>query len=198
MNDLLLSEEGQTPLTGDDLLGLKLPHITTRGQLNIVEQKNILRAVSETAGRKFAPEKILTEDFLVRLHRRMLSDVWRWAGTFRQMETTIGVDPREVRPELRKLLADAQYWVSHKTYPPDELCIRFAHRLVAIHVFPNGNGRHSRLVADLLVKSLDRPEFTWGMGSGLSGAELRSRYVAALRSADDHDVGPLIAFARLA
>lgn len=196
MNDLLLSEEGQTPLTRDDLLDLKPTHVTTRGQLNFAEQENILRAVSEMAGRNLTPDKILTEDFIVGLHRKMLSDVWRWAGAFRQRETTIGIDPREIRPELRKLLDDARYWVDRAIYPPDEICIRFAHRLVAIHLFPNGNGRHSRLAADILATALGQPEFPWGMGSGLPSAESRSRYIAALRAADAHDMGPLIAFAR--
>jgi Fic-DOC domain mobile mystery protein B len=126
----------------------------------------------------------------------MLGDVWRWAGRFRTSERNIGIDHWQTPMELRMLLDDAKLWIEKKVFPPDEIAARFHHRLVQIHPFANGNGRHARLMADLLVTQLGSKRFTWGSGSLGPPGELRQRYIAALRAADNHDTGPLLAFAR--
>lgn len=130
------------------------------------------------------------------LHRRMFGRVWRWAGKPRTTERNIGIDAYRIGMELRQLLDDARYWVSHETYSPDELALRFHHRLVQIHPFPNGNGRHARLAADLLAVRLGQPRFTWGSTNLVEAHATRRAYIDALRAADGHDLGLLFAFAR--
>jgi Fic-DOC domain mobile mystery protein B len=191
--DALDEPDGATPLTAEEHAALLPGHITLRRELNEVEQAGVLAADAWVFRR--LPRNVLVEPFIQRLHRRMFGDVWRWAGSYRTTERNIGIDPAQIRPMMRLLIDDARYWVEHTTYPRDELAVRVHHRLVAIHPFPNGNGRISRLMADLLVVQLGGDRFTWGQTTLLKG-EARSRYIAALRAADEHDLTPLIAFAR--
>ena len=139
---------------------------------------------------------VLNEDFLCQLHRRMFAGVWKWAGAFRTTPRNIGVEAWQIGPDLRQLLGDVRYRIEHHTYKPDEIAVRFHHRLVFIHPFPNGNGRLSRLAADLLVVQLGGVRFTWGSGNLVAIADLRRRYIDALRAADGHVIEPLIEFAR--
>ena len=98
--------------------------------------------------------------------------------------------------KLRDLINDVRYQIEHDTYPPDEMAARFHHRLVAIHPFPNGNGRHARMMADLLIQKLGQPRFTWGSKSLTDATETRTRYIEALRAADGGDMAPLMGFVR--
>lgn len=195
MSDPLFDAEDDaaTPLTPDERSQLIPTYITTRAQLNEAEQANIADADLWASRRK---RNVLDEAFLLNLHKRMLNGVWKWAGTFRQTERNIGIQAYRIGVELGQLLDDVRYWVDHQTYPADEIAIRFHHRLVFIHPFPNGNGRHARLAADLLAIQLGRQRFTWGSASLVAVAEARTRYVAALKAADAHDLEPLLAFAR--
>lgn len=168
-------------------------HIAYRSELNAAEEENILRGQDWALARR---RDLLTEAYVKELHRRMLGDVWRWAGKFRTSERNLGIPFFEIPVAVRLLLADAQAWLEYKTYSPDEIAVRLHHRLVQIHPFPNGNGRHSRLLSDLLVMQLGRPRFTWGSVQLRDPGELRRTYIAALRAADEHDAGPLIEFAR--
>ena len=126
----------------------------------------------------------------------MLGDVWRWAGKFRASARNIGINHWEIPVALRQLLDDTRAWTQYQTYPPDEIAVRFHHRLVQIHPFPNGNGRHSRLMADLLVMQFGQPRFTWGRQTLTAPTEVRRRYIDALRAADQHHLAPLLAFSR--
>ena len=184
---------GATPLDADELASLIPGHITTQGELNEWEQLNIVQG--DTWARKQRKE-ILDEGFLRRLHQQMFGETWRWAGTFRKSDKNIGVDWLQISVELRNLLDDVRYQVANASLPPDEIAVRFHHRLVAIHPFPNGNGRHARLMADLLVERLGRPRFTWGSASLTDANKTRQRYIAALQAADSRDIAPLLAFAR--
>lgn len=139
---------------------------------------------------------VLKESFLLSLHKRMLGQVWRWAGTIRNSDRNIGMAFHQIRPHMRLLVEDVRYWVENGTYPADEIAVRFHHRLVLIHPFPNGNGRHGRLAADLLAVRLDRPRFTWGRASLVESEKTRRQYIAALQAADAHDIRPLLEFAR--
>jgi Fic-DOC domain mobile mystery protein B len=186
-------DEAATPLTPEEQQGLKLAYIATRGELNAAEQENIARGQDWAFARK---RNILTEAFIIALHRRMFGDVWRWAGKFRTSARNIGIDHWQIRPELRTLLDDAGAWVANGTYPSDEIAIRLHHRLVLIHPFPNGNGRHARLIADLFIVQLGGKRFSWGSGSLHNPGELRRRYIDALHAADRHDIEALLAFAR--
>lgn len=187
--------DGATPLDPDESEGLLLTHITTRGELDRWESDNIAEAdrwLSRTRKKSF-----LNEDFICLLHKKMYGNVWAWAGKFRTSDKNIGVSPVEIAVELKKLCDDAEAWREFGTYPPDEFAARFHHRLVFIHPFPNGNGRHARLMADfILEKVFGRPRFTWGRKSGLETAELRKRYITALKDADDFDYSKLFAFVR--
>lgn len=182
-----------TPLAPDERRQLVPTYIATRAQLNEAEQINITDADVWAFARS---RDVLTERFLLNLHKRMFAKVWKWAGKYRLSERNIGVPPFRIEVELRTLLDDARYWIDHKTFAPDEIAVRFHHRLVWIHPFPNGNGRHARLAADLLAVALGRPRFTWGSASIVEAATTRAQYVAALKAADNHDIAPLLAFAR--
>lgn len=188
-------DEASTPLTPDERAALIPSYITLRIELNELEQIGIDKAGEWAFGRRRGD--MLDEDFLRQLHRRMFGEVWRWAGTFSQeSDRNIGVDGWKVGPELRQLLGDVRYWIEHQTYASDEIAVRFHHRLAWTHPFPNGNGRLSRLAADLLIVQLGGERFTWGRGDLVTIAELRQRYVDALRAADGQVIEPLVAFAR--
>jgi Fic-DOC domain mobile mystery protein B len=127
---------------------------------------------------------------------RMFDRVWKWAGEFRKTERNLGVAPHSIETELRKAIDDARYWVEHKSYPPGELAVRFHHRLVSVHPFPNGNGRWSRLIGEVLIERLGGSRFTWGGADLRTAGDARKRYIEALRAADNHGLKPLIRFAR--
>jgi len=189
-------DDGATPLTLEESEGLRLTHITTRGELNRWEQDNI--AEGEAWAFRRRQKDILSEGFLLRLHERMFGNVWRWAGELRRSDKNIGsIRWRDVPVQLRLFLEDVKLWIASGTYPADEIAARFHHRLVFIHPFPNGNGRHARTITDLLlVQALDRPKFSWGKGNLIDPGECRRVYIEALRSADRHDYEPLLAFVR--
>jgi Fic-DOC domain mobile mystery protein B len=184
---------GATPLDADELASLIPGHIVTQGELNEWEQLNI--AQGENRARRQRKE-ILNEAFVRQLHKQMFGETWKWAGEFRKSDKNIGVDWLTIGVELKKLLDDVHYQIEHASYPPDEISVRFHHRLVAIHPFPNGNGRHARLMADLLAERLGQSRFTWGSRSLIDAGETRQRYIAALQAADARDIAPLLAFAR--
>lgn len=186
--------EGATPLDRDELAGIKHKYVSRRSELDHLEQSNILEGVRWLQKQK-SPD-VLSESFLCELHKRLFGSVWRWAGTYRKTEKNIGVAPYSIPVDLRTLLDDAKFWVEHGTYKPKELAVRFHHRLVWIHPFPNGNGRHARIMANgLLVKVLGEPEIDWSGGISLGKANNRRKsYIAALRAADDRSYKPLLSF----
>ena len=193
VDDLFEAPDDATPLTPDERKGLIPSDITYRRELNQAEQENIARAQDWALSRR---RDVLTEKFVKDLHSHMFGDVWRWAGQFRTSERNIGIPYHKISMALRDLLADAKAWIEHRAYPPDEIAIRFHHRLVQIHPFPNGNGRHARLMADLLVMGLGRERLTWGSANLQGAGKVRKRYIDALKAADNHDLGPLRSFAR--
>ncbi len=193
MSDLFDEPDNATPLTPEERRELIPAHISYRSELNEAEQENIVRAQDWAFARRRDP---LTEKFIKDLHRRMLRDVWRWAGKFRTSERNLGIPFYEIPVALRQLLDDTRAWTEHNAYPPDEIAVRFHHRLVQIHPFPNGNGRHARLMADLLVMRLGGERFSWGSTSLQVAGDLRRRYIASLQAADNHDIAPLLTFAR--
>lgn len=186
-------DDGATSLTEEELADLIPSYISVRPELNEAEQTNILEAEEWAFSRK---RDVLDEHFLKNLHKRMFGRVWKWAGTFRLSKKNIGVDAYKIAVELRNLRDDCRYWIEHGTYEPDEIATRFHHRLVFIHPFPNGNGRHARTAADLLLVAVDRPRFTWGRANLVNAGETRDRYIAALHAADHHNIAPLLAFVR--
>ena len=189
--------EGQTPLSEDEQVGLKISSITTREELDEFEQLNIEKAIQWTFGKKLKAEQLFSEKFIKDLHKRMYGEVWKWAGTFRTSEKNIGIKSYLIGVELKQLLDDAIYWTQNKTYNSQEIAIRFKHRLVSIHCFANGNGRHSRLIADLIMEKLYNEKFfSWGSTNLVKATEVRAEYIKAVRKADQQDLLPLIAFAK--
>ncbi len=188
--------DGATPLNPDELEDLIPTHVRTRGELDEWEQENILQAERWLFSPRTRRRIEMTREFAVLVHARMFDRTWRWAGQFRRTERNIGVDPRAIAVELRNLLDDASYWLAQGTYPIDEAAARLHHRMVSIHPFPNGNGRHARMIADAVLWWRGSPRFTWGSGNLLEMGDVRRRYIAALRAADAHDIQPLLRFVR--
>ncbi len=188
---------GQTPLDEEEKDGLLIPTIATRGELDEFEQQNIEQAIQWTLGRNLKSDTVFSEEFIHIVHKRMYADVWAWAGQFRKTNKNIGVDKWQIPIELRYLLDDARFWYENKTYPPDEIAVRFKHRIVSIHCFPNGNGRHSRLMADIIIEKIYKiPVFTWGAANLSSEGDSRVAYLKALKAADQGDFRLLLAFSR--
>lgn len=190
-------EDGQTPLSEEEKEGLLIRSITTHGELDEHEQLNIEEAIKWIINSKFKKDKILTEKFIKTLHKKMLGNVWSWAGEFRKSEKNIGVKWVNIGIELRTLLNDTNYWIENGTYAPDEIAIRFKHRLVNIHCFPNGNGRHSRIMADILIEFIFAKQiFSWNQSNMVKADETRKEYIRSIREGDKGDISHLIKFAR--
>jgi Fic-DOC domain mobile mystery protein B len=187
---------GQTPLDPDEMDGLLIPIIATQGELDEFEQQNIEKAIQWSMSRSFKADTIFSEEFIKRLHSKMFGDIWSWAGKFRKTNKNMGVDWWKISHELKVLIDDALYWYKHDIYPPDEMAIRFKHRLVSIHCFPNGNGRHSRLMSDIIIEKIFKKQiFTWGGQNLTKKGEARIVYLQALKAADFGAYSPLLEFA---
>lgn len=188
---------GQTPLDDDEIEGLLIDSISTQSELDEFEQQNIEEAIKWVFTHSFKKEQILTEKFVQMVHKRMYGNVWAWAGKFRNSEKNIGIKHWTIPTELRKLLDDTLYWIDNESYSSDEIALQFKHRIVSIHCFPNRNGRHSRLMADIIIgKVFKQQVFTWGAANLLKQGESRINYLNALRAADVGDIKPLKMFAR--
>ncbi|MGO8765229.1 MAG: mobile mystery protein B [Limisphaerales bacterium] len=184
-----------TPIAVEELDAL-IPNLSSQEELNEWERENILEAEKWCFGRALKTENPCSEEFIRKLHKRMFGRTWKWAGKYRITEKNIGVPAFKIREMLKALLDDAQYWLENKTYGFDEMAVRFHYRLVSIHPFPNGNGRHARLMADILVVRNGLPRFTWGRRDLVSPGGVRAQYIEALKQADQGNLKPLIEFAR--
>lgn len=193
--DNLKYPAGATPLDPEEAEELKLGHITTREELNRFEQDNINEALQWLESRR--KSDVLSEKFIKTLHKKMFGKVWRWAGSFRKSNKNIGVDWHQISSQVHTLLQDTHYWIEHKTYPQDEMAVRFHHRLVWIHPFANGNGRHARLITDILLKEVLRQKpFSWDIKSVNAEDKVRDLYLKALKQADHHDYAALLSFVK--
>ena len=197
MTDLFQEPDDATPFDPAQRAALLQTWITTRNDLNEAEQENIVKGAAWARRRRGAkPADMLTNDYVKTLHKQMFGEVWKWGGTYRQNELNMGIAPHLVPAEMPAMLSDMQFWVDNKTFEPDEIAVRLHHRLTRIHAFPNGNGRHARMMADLLIERLGGKPFSWGGGSLTDVGTIRDQYGAALKAADNHDLGPLMAFVR--
>lgn len=186
---------GATPLDPDEMYGLKIKHITTRQELDRWEQDNINDALQWLGERR--KTDILTEAFIKTLHQKMFGKVWKWAGTFRKSGKNIGIDWPQIPVDIHNLLHDVRYWIDHKTYGDDEIAVRLHHRLVLIHPFANGNGRHARLMADVLLQEVFHKEpFSWNVPGEDDPDEVRKKYLLALCAADKNNYSALLAFVK--
>ena len=187
--------DGNTPLSPEELADL-VPNLATKEELNEWERENILLAREWATSDRTGPVDMVSDEYVRKLHRKMFDATWKWSGEYRRTEKNMGVPVQEIRERLMSLFGDVRYWIQNGTYSPDEISLRFHHRLVLIHPFPNGNGRHARQVADVLVMKLGRPVFTWGSTDLVKEGEARAKYLEALKAADDGEIGLLLKFAR--
>lgn len=190
--DILEADDNSTPLTAEEKDGLKLKWITLRSELNEAEARNIAQAQIWLMSNK--NKDVCSDTFLQELHKKMFGDVWKWAGTYRTSERNIGVVPYQIPIKLMQLFDDVKFWIENKTYSNREIAVRLHHKLVQIHPFPNGNGRISRLMADLVLEKLEGAKFYWGNTNLVNVSEVRSAYIAALRKADAGDYSALMEF----
>ena len=189
---------GQTPMDEDERDGLRDKTIQSQDELDEREQGNIINARQWVSGISPDLDEILSEEFLKRVHKKMFDDVWKWAGKYRTSNKNLGVDKFEITIELRKVFDDCRFWINNKSFSEDEIAVRFKHRIVVAHPFANGNGRHSRLMGDILInKYFKLSVFSWSGGSFIATAEARKLYLTALRKADSGSYDELARFARL-
>lgn len=188
--------EGATPIDPDEAAGLIPKSIMLQSELNEWEQSNILEAEIWLFRQKISIDKFSTIEFMQKSHQKMFDKTWRWAGQFRVSNKNIGIDWHQVRSQLKNLCDDLNYQVANNTYPIDEIAIRFHHRLVSIHCFANGNGRHARIMTDFLLHILGHKKFTWGMKDLVKATKTRKSYISALKQADSGKYLSLLSFAR--
>ena len=188
---------GQTPIDEEEKDDLLIRTISTRDELDEFEQANILEAIDWSSRTNHNISTVLSIDFTKELHKRMFSEVWSWAGSFRKTNKNIGVDKYLIEQELYKLMDDCRFWIKSRAYQKDEIAIRYKYRMVSIHPFPNGNGRHSRICGNILISQVLKQEvFTWGGMDVINPRKARNKYLDALIQADRGDMIPLIEFAR--
>jgi len=194
--DIFQTDDHNTDLSPEEQLQL-IPSLTTRAELNAAERMNINAArLWAMRPRVLQRPDLLTDTFSRELHRNMFNHIWRWAGRYRTSERNLGWEVHRLSEGIRNAFGDTQCSMQHGTYPLTEVAVRLHHRLVAIHPWPNGNGRHARLMADLVVASRAGRELTWGASSDLAFAgQARNRYIAAIQQADAGDMAALLAFA---
>lgn len=189
---------GATPLEPEEQDELIPDYITTYGELNELEHRNIQDALRWLRNRRTFD--VLDISFAHELHRQMFSQVWKWAGNIRKSGKNIGVDWVQISTQLAQHLMNTKYWVEKKTFLFDETAMRFHHRLVQIHVYPNGNGRHARLMTDIFLELNGQEPFSWGKKLCSTSIEIegerRRDYIAALKAADKNDFSQLIGFVR--
>lgn len=195
MTTIATTSDGNTPLSPEDFADL-IPNLATKEELNEWERENILLAREWATSDRTAPLQMVSDQYVRKLHEKMFDETWKWAGRYRLTEKNIGVPVGEIRERLGALFGNVRYWIENKTCSPDEIAVRFHHQLVFIHPFSNGNGRHARLIADVLVTKLGNPAFTWGSANLVEEGTARAHYLEAIKAADDGDTQPLIQFAR--
>jgi Fic-DOC domain mobile mystery protein B len=189
------TSDGNTPLSPEELADL-IPNLATKEELNEWERENVLHARAWAVGDRIRVVDMASDEYVRKLHGKMFDQTWKWAGEYRITEKNIGVPFHEIRERLMVLFGDVRYWGENSTYSLDEIAVRFHHRLALIHPFPNGNGRHARLIADVLAMKRGRPAFTWGSADLVNEGEARNKYLEAIRAADNGDIQPLLKFAR--
>ena len=189
--------EGQTPLDEDEREGLYDKTIESQSELDEREQGNIINAREWVIDISPNLDEILSEDFIKRVHKKMFGDVWKWAGKYRSANKNLGADKFEISIELRKVFDDCKFWIENKSFSEDEIAVRFKHRVVVVHPFANGNGRHSRLIGDIMIsKYFKLTAFSWSSKGLIAADEARKQYLSALRKADNGSYDELVKFAR--
>ncbi|HXQ81690.1 MAG TPA: mobile mystery protein B [Opitutaceae bacterium] len=191
------ADAGSGPIAPKEA-ALLLPSLSTRAQLDEIERLRINAArVWAMRGAVLRRGDLLTEAFVRDLHRRMFGGIWRGAGRYRTNEGGKGWEARRIPGGVRMFLDDAEGWIRFSTYPVHEAAVRLHHRLRSIQPWSNGNGRHARLLADIVVASQGEEPLTWGSRSDPAGSpRAGARYLDAIRAADSGGMERLVDFAR--
>lgn len=190
---LIENVPGATPI--DDISDLIPTHITTRSELNEWEAANILKAVQKYLTAK--KRRAIDIDWLKKVHKDMFDETWKWAGKFRKSNFNLGSDWHNIQEEMAKLIGDLNYWRTQTGELGEfEQSVWLHHRLVKIHPFVNGNGRHARLVADCFLYSHGHKLPIWPDKQLIDASEVRKEYITALQAADKGDYGLLESFTR--
>ena len=188
--------EGASPITEEQKEGLLQRWVSTQNELNQIEKNNILLGQQWLFNNRQKKADFAAYTFLSKLHKKMFNDVYSWAGNKRTLEATIGIDPLLIRENVASLRLDVQTWMANKTYPPEEIAVRYHHVLVRIHPFPNGNGRLCRLIADYINEQIYNNEpFSWGRDELYTNGTARSAYLQAIYEANNHRIESLVTFA---
>ena len=178
-----------------DLSGLKLDRSRMYSNCDIYffEAQNILKAslkyLSVIPSKKLAPFDYF---FFVDLHKELFGDVWDWAGEIRKVKLNFGVKPYLVSTEIKILVDDLNFWHTHKTFNTVEIATRLHHKAVVIHPFLNGNGRWSRMLANIYLKQNGLEPTRWNENLLAQENIHRSDYISALKKADNDDYSDLI------
>lgn len=194
----ILYPSGATPIDPNELKDLIPDYISTMSELNQLEQSNIADGFIWIGKQNL--DDLLSVTFILKVHEKMFNQVWKWAGKIRTTNKNIGVMKESIMTNLAILIGNTKFWIENKTFSNEEVAVKFHHRLVQIHIFSNGNGRHARLMTDLLLLKLGENKFTWGSLSIHTPLEVegktRSEYIAALKKADKDDFADLIKFVK--
>jgi Fic-DOC domain mobile mystery protein B len=179
---------GQTPL--DDPSGLRIKGIRTTTELNAAEAENIRKATIKYLVSKPSKRSARFDlAWLLMLHNEMFGEVWEWAGTLRKTETNIGSRPHQIEIDLHNLLEDLKAW----NMPLLEQAVRLHHCAVKIHPFRNGNGRWSRMLANIWLKLHGAEPIEWPESTIGTASTIRAAYLEAVKVADGGDYSKLLA-----
>jgi Fic-DOC domain mobile mystery protein B len=197
MTKLFNQPAGASPISDEQAEGLKQTWVSTQEDLNAVEEKNFSRGRDWLFKSKREANDISRIEFLCTLHKKMLGEVYSWAGEIRRNQTNIGIESHQIRTSVENLRRDLLSWIDNQSHTEEEIAIKYHFRLVQIHPFLNGNGRLSRFLADFLnEKYFENEPFSWGRKNLILKGEARSSYLRALKDADQENLMPLIEFAR--
>lgn len=174
--------DGQTPLPPELQKGLKLKHIQNMGELDEFEEKNIAEGL---VWLKKNNENYRQYNFWEKLHKKLFGNVWSWAGKLRdhELDNPYFLLPHHIRPALKTLEDDFEYWLKKREISFNEIAARFHERIETIHPFPNGNGRFGRILVEhfCLKEKAEVPK--WGMAIKNDPKLRREKYIDALDEA---------------
>lgn len=173
-----------------------------RNRLGIKSVREIERKESEallSATERMIDEtridQCFTPDYLRRMHRVWLRDIYVWAGEYRQVNMAKGSFMFAAANQVPKLMHEFGRGAL-RDYTPcrfedeDELATSLAvvhAEFILIHPFREGNGRCGRLLAILMGLQAGLPALDFG---GIRGAK-KTEYIAAVHSALDRDYAPM-------
>ncbi len=201
----LTPEYGETPVDDDEAQALtpeileQLGQSVSKADIFAIEQAIEAEVTANTVVKIIEGDLGLSDllaDFFIRdLHRQLYGDIWTWAGKYRQRELNIGIAPESIAAELRTSLQNMLYRFEHTAdWDARQFGIAVHAETVRIHPFTDGNGRTTRLLANLIFLAAQDgeqlQEYDWDMD--------KDAYISLLRAYDqDRDPRRLADFVRI-